>query len=87
MLLAADEIPLQGLTQLGGVGAVLAITFWFFYKVWQREASRADINDAEVKRLNELIQSKYVPSLELAGRALIETNQLIAELKARRRST
>lgn len=75
---AADTIPLGGLGQLGAVGAVLAIFFWFGYKVYTRETSRADANEAEVKRLNTLIQDRYVPALQSAAEALHESNRILA---------
>lgn len=77
-LVTADEIPLGGLGQLGAVGAVLTIFLWFGYKVYTRETSRADSNEAEVKRLNTLIQDRYVPALESAAEALHESNRILA---------
>lgn len=75
----ADVMPLTGLGQLGAVGAVLAIFFWFGYKVYSREVARADANEAEIKRLNTIIQDKYVPSLEEASIALRETNDILRD--------
>lgn len=79
--LAAEEIPLTGLGQLGAVGGVLAVLFWFAWQVYKRERDRADANESEIKRLNTLIQDKYVPSLEQASHALIESNELLSHIR------
>lgn len=73
-----DQLPLSGLGQLGAVGGVLAILFWFAWQVYKRERDRADKNEAEIARLNQVIQDKYVPSLESAAVALAESNRLLA---------
>jgi len=78
------SIPLSGLGQLGAVGVVLGILFWFGWKVYVRERDRADKNEDEVKRLNEVIREKYVPALEEAAKALIEYNNLLPELRRKR---
>lgn len=69
-LVAADELPLSGLGQLGAVGVVLSIFLTFAWVVYKRERDRADANAAEVARLNALIIDRYVPSLERATEAL-----------------
>lgn len=89
-LLAQDSggggIPVAQLGQYGIAGVILMIFLWFGWQVYKRERDRADSNEAEIKRLNTVIQEKYVPSLEQASKALVESNQLLAEFKARRRS-
>lgn len=81
VLAAGEEIPLSGLGQLGAVGGVLAIFFWFAWQVYKRERDRADTNETEIKRLNQTIQDKYVPSLEQATAALLETNRLLERIR------
>jgi predicted negative regulator of RcsB-dependent stress response len=88
--LAADTVgglPLSGLGQLGAVGVVLGVLFWFAYQVWKGERTRADDNAAEVKRLNEKITDVYVPSMEKWADALTEQKRLLEQLRdtARRR--
>lgn len=78
---AADEIPLSGLGQLGAVGVVLSILFWFAWQVYKRERDRADANEKEIARLNTLIQEKYVPSLEATKQALVESNKILARFE------
>lgn len=86
MMDAAGELPIAELGQYGIAGVISSIFIWFAWQVYKRERDRADKNEDEIKRLNDLIQGKYVPSLQDASTALIETNQLLAEFRARRRS-
>ena len=86
---AATEIPIAELGQYGIAGVIGSIFLWFGWNVYKRERDRADKNEAEIKRLNEVIQEKYVPSLEAAASALSESNVLLAQLRdppPRRRS-
>lgn len=96
MYFAEDAAPLSSLGQYGLAGVILSIFFWFAWQVYKRERDRADENGGEVKRLNELIQKEYVPSLEKAKDALLankdalekqtsalgENTQVLAEVKA-----
>lgn len=85
-ILGADELPLSGLGQLGAVGVILSILFWFSWQVYKRERDRADANAVEVARLNEQMQSKTIPALTEATRALAEANELLIRLSESRRS-
>lgn len=84
--LVAEEFPLAGLGQLGAVGAVLTIFLAFGWIVYKRERDRADKNEAEIARLNQLIQDRYVPSLESASRALAESSEALTLSRNQRRS-
>ncbi len=61
-------------------GKIVVPTF-----AYTRERERADKWETESLRLNELIQSKYVPSLDLATAALTKSNEVLAVMNARRR--
>ena len=82
----SSDIPLSGLGQLGAAGAVLSIALWFFWQVYKRERDRADANEAEIKRLNQVIQDRYVPALEAAATALAESTKELARATSRRRT-
>lgn len=85
-VLGAEEFPLTGLGQLGAVGAVLTLFLTFGWIVYKRERDRADKNEAEIARLNQLIQDRYVPSLESASRALAESSEALTLARNNRRS-
>lgn len=86
---AADGIPLAALGQYGAAGVILMIFLWFGYKVYSSEKKRADDNEGEIKRLNQLIQDKYVPALQDAAHALTESTAALtlAREKASQRRT
>lgn len=89
-LAAADttggDLPLSGLAQYGAAGLILSISLWFFWQVYKRERDRADANEAEIKRLNEVIAGKYVPALEASTAAVAEAARELARATARRRT-
>lgn len=58
------------------------IFLWFGWQVYKRERDRADKNEAEIARLNTVIQDRYIPSLEEATRVMAS----VKELLSRRRS-
>jgi hypothetical protein len=81
----SDPPYLTGLYQLGAVGVILSIFLWFAWQVYKRERERADASAAEVTRLNQLIQDRYVPSLEESSHALRDSAALLAVLRDQRR--
>lgn len=81
--LAADEIPLDGLTQLGAVGSILLVFFSFAWQVYKRERDRADECAKEVARLNQLITDRYVPALEESKNTLRDVLALLAVMRGR----
>jgi hypothetical protein len=83
---ASGDIPLSGLPQLGAVGVILTILFWFSWQVYKRERDRADANEAEIRRLNELITSKYAANMADAVRVLGEVNDLLIRMSERGRT-
>jgi hypothetical protein len=80
-----SDLPLSGFAQYGFSGLILSVALWFFWAVYKRERDRADSNATEIKRLNDLIQDKYVPSLERATVALKESTDALAVARDKRR--
>lgn len=76
--LSAAEIPVAELGQYGIAGILGMILAWFGWQVYKRERDRADKNEAEIARLNTVIQDKYIPSLEEATRVLTSVKELLA---------
>jgi hypothetical protein len=66
-----------------GVLGLLAIVLIAFARTaYKRETVRADNSEAEVRRLNTVIQEKYVPALEEARKAAVASMQAALELQA-----
>ena len=72
---------LTGLGQLGVAGAILGLLLTFGNQVLKRERDRADKNEAEINRLNQSIQEKYIPSMIAGQEALSESNKVMSEMK------
>lgn len=77
---------LSVLGNYGVVGLLAALGLWFAYQTWKREVKRADELDAEVKRLNVLIQEKVIPALVAGTSATSESTALIRDLTSGGRS-
>jgi hypothetical protein len=82
----ADAVPASSLVSYGGVGILAAALLWAVRELWAREKQnadhhreRADKAEAEVKRLNELIQSSTLPAVvkatEVMGQVLAKSRQ------------
>lgn len=80
------DLPLSGFAQYGAAGLLLTVLLWLGWWMLRNEKARADANEAEIKRLNEIIQTKMVPALEAATVAVTESNKELARATARRRS-
>lgn len=78
MVLSQEGIPVAELGQYGIAGVISMIFLWFGWQVYKRERDRADKNEAEIARLNTVIQDKYIPSLEAATRVLTSVKELLA---------
>lgn len=83
---STDGLPLSGLGQLGAFGTILMILLSFGWYAYKRESNRADKNETEIARLNQLIQDKYVPSLEAATKALSDSADALTLARDKRRS-
>lgn len=82
MFLAAETDPiLSGFTQLGVAGTILGVLLAFGNRVLKRETERADANAAEVARLNQSIQEKYIPSLLAGQQALSEVKTALDDTR------
>lgn len=82
---AGNDLPLSGLGQLGAFGTILMIFLTFGWYAYKREMKRADDNAAEIARLNQLIQDRYVPSLESATKAIADSNDALALAREKQR--
>ena len=65
------------LAQYGVLGIFAILLIVFANTSYRREIARADRLEAEVLRLNQLIQERHIPALEQAARALNEANEIM----------
>lgn len=86
MAASPDGLPLSGLGQLGAFGTILIILLSFGWYAYKRESNRADKSELEIARLNQLIQDKYVPSLEAATRAMSDSADALMLARDKRRA-
>lgn len=78
------NIDLSVLTQYGILGVFAVLLILFARTSYKRETDRSDRLEAEVLRLNNLIQEKAIPALASATRALEESQALVHELQTER---
>lgn len=83
---AEGEIPVADLGQYGIAGLIASIFLWFAWQVYKRERDRADRLELEKEKLWLEIKDTFIPAMEASKAALLESNQLLAEAKARRRA-
>lgn len=85
-LAAADSsgVDLSILTQYGILGIFALLLILFAKTSYKRETDRSDRLEAEVLRLNNLIQEKAIPALASATRALEESQNLLHDLQRER---
>ena len=76
--------PAAALLQYGAVGAMLCIVAVFAWRLIQREQHRSDRLDAEVTRLNGVIQEKVIPALVTANQTIADAQQLLQTLQYQR---
>lgn len=86
------EAAWQVLLQYGALGVMAAGLIVYArtaYKrevdAYKREAARADRLEAEVSRLNELIQERHIPALLSATQAVETANRTLSILQDRDR--
>lgn len=85
--LAAESggVDLGVLAQYGVLG-VFAILLILFARIsYKRETDRSDRLEAEVKRLNDLIQEKAIPALMSATGAVEESAAMMRAMQIRER--
>lgn len=85
--MAADDLPLTGLTEYGLAGIILTIFLTFAWVVYKRERDRADTAESEVRRLNgemHEMTKAMIPVLEKANTALNEANRALTISEMRR---
>jgi hydroxymethylpyrimidine/phosphomethylpyrimidine kinase len=69
------------LAQYGVLGIFAILLIVFANTSYRREITRADRLEAEVLRLNQLIQEKHIPALESAAHALREANEVMRDFQ------
>ena len=86
VILAATDpgTDLSILTQYGILGIFALLLILFAKTSYKRETDRSDRLEAEVLRLNNLIQEKAIPALASATRALEESQNLLHDLQRER---
>ena len=84
LLLAAGEAPPTDWAQYGVVGVVAGLGIWFFFAAYRQQSARCEAERAEVKRLNQLIQDKYVPALEASAQVTRELVRFLERERDRR---
>lgn len=73
------------LGQYGVLGVFAVLLVWFAKFMIGRETTRADRLEAEVVRLNNIIQEKVIPALMSATGAVEESTELLRDLQRDRR--
>jgi hypothetical protein len=67
------------LLQYGVLGVFAILLVWFAKVAYSRETERADRLEAEVIRLNTLIQDKNIPALVSATNAIRDATEIIRD--------
>ncbi len=67
--------------QYGAIGAILVATLLFTKTSIKREQDRADRQEAEVKRLNDLLVDKTIPALVAATQAIQASQSLVQRMQ------
>ena len=67
--------------QYGAIGAILVATLIFAKQSIKREQDRADRQEAEVKRLNDLLVDKTIPALVAATQAIQASQAIVQRLQ------
>lgn len=78
-------IDLSVLAQYGVLGIFAILLVVFANSSYRREIARGDRLEAEVLRLNALIQEKHIPALESAAHALKDATELMREMQLQQR--
>jgi hypothetical protein len=86
LILAADAAPAVDWTQYGVLGVVASFGLWFMLTVWRQTNVRAEAAEAEVRRLNQVIQDRHIPALEASVQANRELVRFLERERDRRRN-
>lgn len=85
---ASDQLPIGGLQQLGAIGAILSVTFTFFWIAYRDMRKQRDDAVAENRRLNDVILEVHkstLPVLDRTSAALTESSRALTIYEDRRR--
>lgn len=69
------------LSQYGVLGVFAVLLVWFARLMITRETARADRLEAEVVRLNNIIQEKVIPALMSATGSVEESTEMLRDLQ------
>jgi hypothetical protein len=86
LILAADPVAPVDWTQYGVLGVVASFLLWFAVTVWRQTNARANAAEAEVRRLNQVIQDRHIPALEASVQANRELIRFLERERDRRRN-
>lgn len=78
-------MPLDALLQYGALGVIAAALFAFARTAYRREVDRADRLEAELARLNGLLQERHIPALLSANQALHDATDALRDVQRRER--
>lgn len=79
-----SEPVTAALLQYGVLGVVAVVLFSFARQAIKRETERADRMEAEVFRLNNLIQERHIPALIKATEAVESATEALRSTRDRR---
>jgi hypothetical protein len=86
--LIADEtgtgVDLATLSQYGVLGVFAVLLVLFARLAYRRETDRSDRLEAEVFRLNNIIQERVIPALQSATRTVEESQALLSSMQRER---
>ena len=82
-----SSVNLSVLGQYGILGVFSVLLIVFARTSYKRETDRSDRLEAEVLRLNTLLQEKAIPALASATNALEESQALVRDLQQERYRT
>jgi hypothetical protein len=68
------------LANYGVLGLFTGILLWFALRAWQREITRAERLETELREQHQIMIEKVVPALVSAANALNESAQLARDL-------
>jgi hypothetical protein len=72
------------LANYGVLGLFAIILLGFGFKTWQRETTRSDRLEEELKQKNILLLEKVIPALTTAALAIKESQELVRDMAEER---
>jgi membrane protein implicated in regulation of membrane protease activity len=82
---AGYPTDMGSLLQTGGFTALAAVLLVFARTAYKRETDRSDRLDEELRKTNELIRDRVMPTLEKSGAALEQATLVLIQIQERMR--